>query len=266
MAATRTGRNMGRPLSLLSLFGIDFRSTIRSLRGLPRFARDLRRFRRLSGGAAPTLGKLYPCLHDWVEASGCAAGAYFHQDLFVAQRVFAAKPRRHIDIGSRVDGFVAHVATCREIEVIDVRPNRSSAKGIVFHSADILDPAFDWRQVADSVSCLHALEHFGLGRYADRIDPDGHIKGFQKLAALLEPGGTLYLSVPVGPERIEFNAHRVFPITAISALLNSDFDLIDFALVDDEGELRLGLDVSSKAAQTNFGCWFGCGIFIARKQ
>jgi hypothetical protein len=134
---------MGRALSLLSLFGIDVKSMIRSLPGLSRFARDLRRFRALSRGAASAHGKLYPCLNDWVEPSGYASGAYFHQDLFVAQRVFAAKPRRHIDIGSRIDGFVAHLATWREIEVIDVRPNHSSAKGIVFHTADILDPAFD---------------------------------------------------------------------------------------------------------------------------
>jgi hypothetical protein len=62
----------------------------------------------------------------------------------------------------------------------------------------------------DSLSCLHALEHFGLGRYGDPIDPSGHEKGVRNMAALLKPGGTFYLSTPIGRERVEFNANRVF--------------------------------------------------------
>jgi hypothetical protein len=58
----------------------------------------------------------------------------------------------------------------------------------------------------------------------------------------------------------------VFLVSTILDLLRADFDLLDFALVDDQGEMRLGLDVSSEAAQTSFGCWFGCGIFVARKH
>ena len=106
----------------------------------------------------------------------------------------------------------------------------------------------------------------GLGRYGDRIYPDGFLKGFRKLAGIHEPGGTLYLSVPVGPERTEFNAHRVLSVRSIPDLLRTDFDLMDFALVDDEGELILGLDVASEAMQANVGCRFGCGVFVARKH
>ena len=62
----------------------------------------------------------------------------------------------------------------------------------------------------DSLSCLHALEHFGLGRYGDPVDYDGYLKGFDNLYRILKPGGRLYFSVPMGPQRIEFDAHRVF--------------------------------------------------------
>jgi hypothetical protein len=46
----------------------------------------------------------------------------------------------------------------------------------------------EWINKYDSISCLHALEHFGLGRYGDRLDPNGHETGFLKLLDMLKPG------------------------------------------------------------------------------
>ena len=64
-----------------------------------------------------------PCLTDRFEESGAARGHYFHQDLLVAQRIFDSAPARHVDMGSRIDGFVAHVASFREPEQRDLREN-----------------------------------------------------------------------------------------------------------------------------------------------
>jgi len=60
-------------------------------------------------------------LDDRFDQSGTASGHYFHQDLLVASRIFINNPEKHVDIGSRIDGFVAHVASFREIEVFDIR-------------------------------------------------------------------------------------------------------------------------------------------------
>lgn len=64
------------------------------------------------------------------------------------------------------------------------------------------------------------MEHFGLGRYGDTIDPDAHIKALKAFQRVLKPGGKLYLSVPVGKtNKICFNAHRIYrPQTIISIL------------------------------------------------
>ena len=62
----------------------------------------------------------------------------------------------------------------------------------------------------DSLSCLHAIEHFGLGRYGDPVNPQGYQRGIANMAQLLQPGGTFYLSSPIGEERVEFNANWVF--------------------------------------------------------
>lgn len=72
------------------------------------------------------ISRTYPIYDDFKEQSGTATWHYFHQDLLVATFINKAKPARHIDVGSRMDGFVAHVASCREIEVLDVRPLRNT--------------------------------------------------------------------------------------------------------------------------------------------
>jgi SAM-dependent methyltransferase len=158
---------------------------------------------------------LVPSLHDRDQEGGSTKGEYFLQDLFVARKIFSANPDKHLDVGSRIDGFVAHVASFRELEVVDVRPISSEIPGIEFVEADLSDAnsmsAFHLSDgYCDSVSCLHALEHFGLGRYGDPLDASGFKKGLKNLAKLLKPAGVLYLSTPVGKERVEFNANWVF--------------------------------------------------------
>ena len=76
-------------------------------------------------------------------------------------------------MGSRIDGFVAHVAAFREIEVFDIRPLTHKIPGVVFRRVDILDLPEALENYCDSLSSLHALEHVGLGRYGDPIDAEG---------------------------------------------------------------------------------------------
>jgi SAM-dependent methyltransferase len=207
-----------------------------------------------------------PCLSDRYESSGSTRGHYFYQDLLVARRVFERCPERHIDVGSRVDGFVAHVASFREVEVFDIRPLSVAIPSIVFRQADLMNMPAEFAECCDSLSCLHAIEHFGLGRYGDPIDLNGHVKGFNNLGRLLKPLGMLYFSVPIGPERIDFNANRVFAVQTILELASEDFELASFSYVDDEGQLFENASVSSPDMQNNFGCQYGCGIFEWRKK
>jgi hypothetical protein len=185
------------------------------------------------------MGRLNPYLGDKRSASGTASGHYFHQDLLVARRVFEARPSNHLDVGSRVDGFVAHVACFRQIDILDFRPLKSSVNNIRIIQCDMTLPIPDeLRGEYDSLSCLHAIEHFGLGRYGDRIDVDGHIRGIFNMAQLLTPGGTLYLSAPLGRSRVEFNAHRVFSVGDLISLVEPYFEVTRLSCVDDNGDLH----------------------------
>ena len=252
----------------LRRYGIDPHALRISVRGARVYRRNRRRYARLVGARAPEfpVGRAFPCLRDRYDAGGVAGGHYFHQDLLVAQWLYAAGPQRHIDVGSRVDGFVAHVAAFREIEVLDLRPIASSASGIVFRQRDITidDPA--WHAATDSLSCLHAIEHFGLGRYGDTVDPDAWRTGWAQLVKMVRPGGTIYLATMIGPQRVEFDAHRVFALPTLLDLVAPTCDVVELAYVDDAGELHTGVDWNAPAAARTFDCQGGCGIFRLRRR
>lgn len=207
-----------------------------------------------------------PCLHDWYEEGGATTAEYFWQDLHVARKIFRANPQRHVDVGSRVDGFVAHVAAFREVQVFDIRPLSNLIPGVDFRQADVThlsDIHFDY---CDSLSCLHALEHFGLGRYGDPVDPQGYEAGLNNMAKMLQSGGVFYLSVPVGRARVEFNAHRVFdPIALVRLASSYSLRLCDLAWVESGRKLfqseSLNRDLE-KLSQLEYSL----GIFTFIKQ
>jgi len=248
----------------LVLFGFDPLAARRSLAGLAAYRRGRRELERQAKvSQVPfAFGEPRPCLGEAGQDSGVARGHYFHQDLLVAQRVFETRPRRHIDVGSRVDGFVAHVASFRLIEVLDIRPSERDVHNVTFIQVDLMAPLpKELHACCDSLSCLHALEHFGLGRYGDPIDHDGHLRGLENLGRLLQTGGTLHLSVPIGTQRIEYNAHRVFSVAYLLGILEPTYRVERFSYVDDAGDLHRDASLTERAVATDYGCGYGCGIF-----
>ena len=117
-------------------YGFDVR-TILNLRHYPLFRSQKKKW-LLDGGK---ITHNFMILSDYTEKAGLAKGHYFHQDLLVSKFIFEKKPTRHVDIGSRLDGFVASVASYREIEVIDIRPlPKSEHENIKFMKADLMNP------------------------------------------------------------------------------------------------------------------------------
>jgi hypothetical protein len=235
----RTLSNLGvLPINLLKITKV------------PRYIREKNSFVRKGGVVSNTL----PIITEYKNAAGTGSGHYFHQDLLVAQFIFEADPIRHIDIGSRLDGFVAHVATFREIEVFDIRESASSEHpNIIYQQADLMSDG--GKEITDSLSCLHVIEHFGLGRYGDPIEPYGYILGFKNLIDMLKPGGNLYISFPIGSKNeVHFNAHRVFHPRDIFNWVPGKLNLIRFDLVDDFGTLHKDFDVLNRDISVKYGC------------
>ena len=249
--------------AILRNAGFDPRRIRAALRGWRRYVSDRAAFQRMNGNGGMPWGEDLPMLMEWNESSG-GLGGYFFQDLTVARWIHDAKPLRHVDAGSRLDGFVGHLAVFREVEVIDIRPQPARVPNVSFHQLDLMLPLpHEWLECTDSLSCLHTIEHFGLGRYGDPLDPQGHLKGLAQLKRMVRPGGMLYLSTPVGPERIEFNAHRVFAPDTVLGWFADGWIIERSAVVDDSCRVR---EEAGMAAVKEFTGKHGVGILAARRS
>lgn len=245
----------------LAMNGLDLVRMAHSLRALGPFWADRRQFRsqqRRTKGPFRTV-RLLAVLSDRADEAGTTRDQYFQQDLHVAKLIRDAAPVRHVDVGSRIDGFIAHLLVFRSVEVLDVRPLRSDIEGLTFLQGDgaTMDGFADGS--VPSLSSLHAVEHFGLGRYGDPIDVDAPLHALASFERVLAPGGRLYLSLPIGERRVEFNAHRVFapsdPVDLLPALTLERFDGID-----DAGTFHADVAPASLADNA-----YGLGIYVFAK-
>ena len=134
-----------------------------------------------------------PMLSDYAEAAGSAGGHYFHQDLWAARRIHARAPGQHVDIGSRIDGFVSHVLAFMPVTVVDIRPLESEVEGLTVVRGDVCRLSTFPSNSIESLSSLHAIEHIGLGRYGDPILPEGWRAALVECVRVLAPGGRFYL-------------------------------------------------------------------------
>jgi hypothetical protein len=248
------------------LFGINLTHLVRAFKGLRWLSKDyfiIKKQIRESTDKWPI--SLFPIMFDRDDNSGVANGQYFYQDIYVAQQIYNNCPEKHIDIGSRVDGFVAQVAVFRKIEVLDIRKLTTKVKNIEFIQCDLMASNHALINSTDSLSCLHAIEHFGLGRYGDSIDLNGHLKGLDNMKNILKNGGFFYFSTQIGQQRIEFNAHRVFSVRYLIDYFKRYYEILNFSYIDDSGDFFENVNLTNILIDNNFGCTLGCGIFILRK-
>ncbi|MBR0034471.1 MAG: DUF268 domain-containing protein [Synergistaceae bacterium] len=199
-----------------------------------RFLRDLKTYNSLNTRPEfhAATKNLFPFLHEWDGNAG-SLGCYFWQDLWAARKIFQLRPSEHYDIGSRVDGFIAHVLPFMPVTMIDIRPLPQKVEGLKFIQAD----ATNLDGIADSsimsLSSLCAPEHFGLGRYGDPVDPEACFAAMKSMQRVLAPGGHLYIAVPVGDKNgVAFNAHRIFAPELVAETLN-ELELADFTLASE---------------------------------
>jgi hypothetical protein len=205
---------------------------------------------------------IFPVLGEHKEKSSVVIKHYFNQDLLVASYIYKNNPKKHVDVGSRVDGFVAHVASFRKIEVFDIRDNNFQFKNIKFKKKDISKIDKSLVNYCDSLSCLHTLEHFGLGRYGDQLDPSGHIKGFNNLIKILKTNGILYISFPISNKNMTyFNSERSFNPKEILKWSNK-LKLIKFDYIDDHDQIFLDVNLDKFFKNIKYGC----GIYTFKKK
>jgi hypothetical protein len=223
---------------------------------LPRFFSHWRQYAKMDGAEKIGAFDVQPCLGDWTTHTPFDAH-YFYQGAWLARRVHAAKSSRHVDIGSSVL-TISVLSAFVQTTFVDYRPLKTALPGLTSVAGNILDLPFS-NGLLESLSCLHVIEHIGLGRYGDPLDPLGSVKAALELQRVMGVSGNLYISLPVGRERICFNAHRVHsPISVLKMF--SRMKLIEFSYVDDAGQFH-----ENRPVEEAIGFEYGCGMFHFQK-
>lgn len=214
-------------------------------------------------GFSLSFNDLWPCLSDKTSETDFERHYVYHL-AWAARCVKAISPKRHVDIGSRLF-FCTILSAFVPTDFYDYRPADITLSNLGSYKGDLTNLPFKDNELS-SVSCLHTLEHIGLGRYGDSINANGDLTAMKELSRVIAPGGSLLIALPMGKEmRIQFNAHRIYSYDVLVSYF-SDFTLKSFAYIPEESKREaiidnaLPLDIKDDI----MGC--GCFWFIKKTQ
>jgi len=196
-----------------------------------------------------------PCLNDKTECTDFDRH-YIYHTAWAARILSLLKPEIHTDISSSLY-FSSIVSAFLPVNFYDYRPPLLSLSNLKVGSCDICKMVFEDNSI-ESLSCMHVIEHIGLGRYGDPLDPDGDIKAAKEIARVLAPKGSLLIAVPVGQSRICFNAHRIYSYQQVLDLF-PEFELQQFALITDQS-IDGGLIINASSSMVSKQ-QYACGCF-----
>lgn len=228
------------------------------------FRNDIRRFKKLSSKKqrfSITWRELVPCIKDKTSMTGFDKH-YIYHPAWAARIIAKENPSEHIDISSTLH-FCSIVSAFVPIKFYDYRPAKLNLTNLESQNADLLNLPFENNSIK-SLSCMHTVEHVGLGRYGDTLDPDGDLKSIDELKRVLDTKGNLLFVVPIGKPRIMFNAHRVYSYNQILSYF-SDLELKEFSLVTDNPKSKQDFIYNASkedADMQSYGC--GCFWFIKK--
>lgn len=228
--------------------------------GLPKWYKDdlqafVEDYRKIFGRDADL--EPFPCLGDKTPTTDFDPH-YTYQGPWVMRELLQRRPSKHVDVGSWT-AYLGFFSSLQPTEFVDIRPAGLFQPGLTPREGSALSLPYAHESV-ESLSCLHVVEHIGLGRYGDPIDPMGPIKALRELARVVAKGGDLYLSLPVGLEKIYFNAHRVIQPQVVIEILKG-MRLVSLSGILDDGQFLENACLTTLSRQK-----YGCGLFHFTKE
>lgn len=147
------------------MYGVDVQRLWLSFRKIPTFSLTASRYINLQAHEPDimklSLRHLRPITADFGTSMDVTDPEYFYQDWWVAREIFVHSSVKHLDIGSLLDGFLAHLLVFRDVSVVDVRPINVNIPGLTTIIANAVYMPDIPDESIDSVSCLHTIEHLG---------------------------------------------------------------------------------------------------------
>ena len=122
---------------------------------------------------------------------------YFNQAIWAFRHIKDSAAPAHVDIASEVN-FVGLLTCITHVTFVDIRPLELAIPNYTGLRGSIVELPFADGTVK-SLSCLHVIEHIGLGRYGDPIDPRGPECAGREIARVLHAGGPVsytHLTLP----------------------------------------------------------------------
>ncbi len=236
---------------------------LRTISRYKNFVADFRRFRCLARESNPRFPlrweNRFPCLEDKTATTGFDRH-YIYHPAWAARVLARTKPGFHVDIASSLH-FVSLVSAFLPVKFYDYRPADLHLSNLTCEKADLLALPFPDASVK-SLSCMHVVEHVGLGRYGDPLDPHGDLKAMRELQRVLAPDGSFLFVVPVGKPVLQFNAHRIYSRAQILDQF-SKLALQEFTLIPESPED--GPPISNASNERTDRENYGCGCFWFRR-
>lgn len=207
------------------------------------------------------VGDFYPQIKDKTVQTGFDRHYVYHTS-WAARIVAETRPAKHVDISSSLY-FSGLVSAFVPVDFYDYRPADLRLSNLTSSHGDLMALPFKDASVP-SLSCMHTIEHIGLGRYGDPIDPEGDIKACAELSRVLAVDGRLIFVTPIGAKSmIEWNAHRIYSYDQAMALF-PDLTLVEFSLIPEHADGG-GL-VRNAGPKLLDGEKYACGCFVFTKK
>ena len=108
---------------------------------------------------------------------------------------------------------------------------------------------------------MHTIEHIGLGRYGDQINPEGDIMAINELKRVLAKDGNLLIVLPIGEPQICFNAHRIYSYEMVIDYFKG-LKLMEFSMIPDGFNQQIIYDCDPRLVKKQK---FACGCFWFKK-
>ncbi len=185
---------------------------------------------------------------------------YIYHSAWAARALASIKPKKHIDISSSLY-FNTIASAFIPIEFYEYNPVDLTLSNFEVKKGDVTRLPFEDNTIP-SISCMHVVEHIGLGRYGDKLSPDGDLKAMNELTRVLAKKGSLLFVVPVGKSEIRFNAHRVYSYDQIIDSFNQ-LNLVEFAFISENNPGSTLVHNPEKEFTKNEN--YGCGCFWFKK-